>query len=381
MSSDSVSQSCTDRRYLQAALRLARKHEGLTGTNPSVACLIVADLPGGRAVVGSAVTAPGGRPHAEPPALAEAGSLAKGATAYVTLEPCAHHGKTPPCAQTLIDAGIKRVVTAITDPDNRVNGQGHRMLLDAGVEVVTLDGGEEARRVLQGYLKSRTASRPFVTLKMAMTREGLIGCSNNGNLRISGSVAKGITHLVRARHDAILVGKKTAMIDDPGLTCRLPGLEDRSPLRVVMDANAELSPDYHVVSSARYTPTLVVAPADSPATWRKMLTDHGVKLMSCECINGRIALPEFLDDLAANGIQSLMVEGGATIAKSFIEDGLVDEIILHIGGNPELPKDMSKAVYAPICPENLPDGFEICQSSVFGADTSLRLRKSECSPA
>lgn len=364
-----------DQRFLGAALRLARKHQGLTGTNPSVACVIVAQTEFGAKIVGSGVTAQGGRPHAEPPAILEAGKFARGATAYVTLEPCAHHGKTPPCAQNLIDAGIVRVVTAITDPDNRVNGKGHQMLIEAGIEVTPMDGGEAALRVMQGYLKARTSSRPFVTLKMAMNEDGLIGSSKEGNLKISDATSSRQTHLHRGRHDAILVGSQTAIFDNPSLDCRLPGLKNRSPIRVILDEKAKLDKDATVINKATQTQTMIVSPISAPQEWRKMLAQNGVQHQVCEMVNGRIALPELMDDLAAKGIQSIMVEGGARIAESFLKEDLVDELVIHVGGDSQPLEKQEHAVYAPFNPSNLPKGFEIRQTLKFGNDISLRLRK------
>ncbi len=364
-----------DQRFLDAALRLARKHQGLTGTNPSVACVIVSQTNFGAKIVGSGVTAKGGRPHAEPPALAESGELAKGATAYVTLEPCAHHGKTPPCAQNLIDSGVARVVTAVMDPDNRVNGKGHQMLIDAGVEVTQMDGGIAVQRVMQGYLKARTSSRPFVTLKIAMGEDGLMGSTQEGNLKISGKASSLQTHLHRARHDAILVGSGTALFDDPNLDCRLPGLENRSPIRVILDEKSKLEETATVISSALATPTIVVSPITAPQEWRQMLARNSVQHQVCEIEDGRIALPELMDDLAAKGIQSVMVEGGARIAESFLKEDLVDEIVIHVGGNPDKPETSDQAVYAPFNANNFPAGFELKQTLKFGEDTSLRLRK------
>ncbi len=374
MSSSSTSQP-QDQRFLAAALRLARKHQGLTSTNPSVACVLVNDLGQGPVIVGSGVTALGGRPHAEPPAIDEAGEFAKGATAYVTLEPCAHHGKTPPCAQTLIDAGIARIVTAIADPDERVNGKGHQMMADAGIEICLMDGGADVRRVIAGYLAARSDKRPFVSLKLAITKAGAIGSRTRGNMKISCAASNRQTHLSRARHDAILVGSGTAIADNPNLTCRLPGMEERSPLRVVLDLKARLRESHDLISNALEFPTLVAGSADASSEWQTMLRANGVQFLACETHDGRIALPELLDDLYARGIQSVMVEGGAAIAESFLDEDLVDEIIVHIGGEPELPENDTCAVFAPFNMNELPRGFELCQSLQFGVDQSLRLQR------
>lgn len=364
-----------DQRFMDAALRLARKHQGLTNTNPSVACVIVNDLGYGPVIVGSAVTAKGGRPHAEPPALEEAGNHARDATAYVTLEPCAHHGKTPPCAQTLIDAGVGRVVTAITDPDERVNGKGHQMLIDAGVGVDTRDGGEFAARVMQGYLKARSGFMPFVTLKVAMDENGMMGSCKKGNMRISCEDSIRQTHLARMRHDAIMVGSGTVLCDDPSLTCRLSGLEDRSPVRVILDAKSRLEPSHQVLSGNMRVQTWVAGNPDAPQDWISMLQQHGARFLPCEMDGDRISLPELLQDLQSNGIQSVMVEGGAELSRSLLDDDLVDEIIIHLGTDPEKPERDEDVVYASFTAENPPSGFTTVQRLHFGRDVSFRMRK------
>src|SRR5690606_8696089 len=208
-----------DARFMAAALRLGRRNLGLTATNPSVACLIVRD----GVVLASAVTAPGGRPHAETQALAEAGAAARGATAYVTLEPCSHHGKTPPCAEALVAAGIARVVVSVTDPDERVAGRGLSILESAGIVVRTGVLETEGRDALAAYLIRQTRKRPHVTLKLAVSADGMIGRAGAGQVAITGPVSRGQVHVLRAETDAILVGIGTALADDPELTCRLPG--------------------------------------------------------------------------------------------------------------------------------------------------------------
>ena len=363
-----------DNRFLNAAIRYARKNQGQSGTNPSVACLIVADTSHGKAIVGRGITAIGGRPHAEPVALEEAGNLAKGATAYVTLEPCAHHGKTPPCAQALIDAGISRVVTAMCDPDNRVNGKGHAMLTDAGIEVVEFAADERAARAMSGYLKIRDESRPFATLKLAMTDRGLMGSTSGERIRITGPESNAQVHLMRARHDAILVGSGTAIADNPNLTCRLDGLESRSPIRIVLDSSGVISEDLELVQTADQCPTWIAAPAGKNVD--KLTGFAGVEHLACELHEGQVALPELLDDLGARGIQSLMVEGGATIAKSFLDEGLVDELAVLVGAGDELA-DMKDAVYAPVTPENLPQGFVLAEEMLFGKDRFLRFTQAK----
>ncbi|WP_434712691.1 bifunctional diaminohydroxyphosphoribosylaminopyrimidine deaminase/5-amino-6-(5-phosphoribosylamino)uracil reductase RibD [Rhizobium sp. YTUHZ045] len=253
-----MSVTADDEGFMASAIRLSRRHLGRTATNPSVGCLIVRD----GVVVGSAVTALGGRPHAEPQALAEAGELARGATAYVTLEPCSHHGKTPPCAEALIAYGVARVVISVTDPDPRVSGRGIAMLRQAGIEV---DAGvleTEGRRSLAGYLTRQTKNRPYVTLKLAVSADGMIGREGEGQVTITGPEARAEVQALRAESDAILVGIGTAIADDPLLTVRTPGLEAQSPIRIVLDPSLALPLTSKLVQTAREVPVIVVARED-----------------------------------------------------------------------------------------------------------------------
>ncbi|NEJ70787.1 bifunctional diaminohydroxyphosphoribosylaminopyrimidine deaminase/5-amino-6-(5-phosphoribosylamino)uracil reductase RibD [Rhizobium phaseoli] len=244
-----------DESFMAAAIRLSRRHLGRTGTNPSVGCLIVRD----GVVVGQAVTAVGGRPHAETQALAEAGALARGATAYVTLEPCSHHGKTPPCAEALIAYGVARVVISVTDPDPRVSGRGIAMLREAGIEVESGVLEAEGRRSLAAYLTRQTKNRPYVTLKLAVSADGMIGREGVGQVAITGPEARAEVQALRAETDAILVGIGTAMSDDPLLTVRTPGLEAQSPIRIVLDPLLALPLTSKLVQTAREVPVIVVA--------------------------------------------------------------------------------------------------------------------------
>ncbi|MBB3919615.1 bifunctional diaminohydroxyphosphoribosylaminopyrimidine deaminase/5-amino-6-(5-phosphoribosylamino)uracil reductase RibD [Rhizobium fabae] len=244
-----------DQRFMAAAIRLSRWHTGRTATNPSVGCVIVRD----GVIVGRAVTALGGRPHAEPQALAEAGELARGAAAYVTLEPCSHHGKTPPCAEALIAYGVSRIVISVTDPDIRVSGRGISMLRDAGIEVTTGVLEEEGRRSLAGYLTRQTKNRPYVTLKLAVSADGMIGREGAGQVAITGPQARAQVQALRAETDAILVGIGTAIADDPLLTVRTPGLEAQSPIRIVLDPFLALPLTSKLVETAREVPVIVVA--------------------------------------------------------------------------------------------------------------------------
>ncbi|MBY3220878.1 bifunctional diaminohydroxyphosphoribosylaminopyrimidine deaminase/5-amino-6-(5-phosphoribosylamino)uracil reductase RibD [Rhizobium laguerreae] len=244
-----------DERFMAAAIRLSRWHLGRTATNPSVGCLIVRD----GVIVGRAVTALGGRPHAETQALAEAGALARGATAYVTLEPCSHHGKTPPCAEALIAYGVARVVISVADPDPRVSGRGIAMLREAGIEVDTGVLAAEGRHSLAAYLTRQTKNRPYVTLKLAVSADGMIGRAGEGQVAITGPEARAQVQALRAETDAILVGIGTAIADDPLLTVRTPGLESQSPIRIVLDPSLALPLTSKLVETAREVPVIVVA--------------------------------------------------------------------------------------------------------------------------
>ena len=358
-----------DRHFMAAAIRYAMRNVGRTGTNPSVATLIVRDDGDGRPprIVGRGVTALGGRPHAEAGALAEAGDLARGATAYVTLEPCAHHGRTPPCAEALVRAGIARVVSAAADPDPRVDGKGHRMLIEGGVAVTPKVMAVDAARTIEGYLTRHRRGRPGVTLKMALSRDGKIGIRGGGQVKITGPVSDAQTHLVRARHDAILVGAGTAMEDDPRLDCRLPGMADRSPARIILDPNLRVTPEMGVARTARAVPTMIATFEASDPERRAALAAAGVTFVACvaDPETGRVALPELLEDLAATGITSILVEGGAETAASFLDAGLVDRLIL-VRGSVEIGE---AGLAAPIDVEGARDRYKLLRQDVFGADT------------
>ena len=307
-------------RYMRACLRMARRHRGLTATNPSVGTLLLRN----GVVVGRGITATGGRPHAETVAIEQAGNRAKGSEAFVSLEPCAHHGATPPCAQALIDAGINKVHTAWLDPDDRVNGKGHAMLEAAGISVETGQGAQIAMHDLAYYLTRKQLGRPYVTLKLALSADNKLGRPGE-EIAITGPLAKNYVHRMRAEHDAILVGRETAMVDDPQLTCRLPGLEARSPERYILDSDLQLSPHSLLASMANQVPTYLVSPK---AGLPDGLSQTGVRLFKAERHGDGLALPELLEDIASMGRSSLMVEGGAKVARSFLQADLVDEIVL-----------------------------------------------------
>jgi diaminohydroxyphosphoribosylaminopyrimidine deaminase/5-amino-6-(5-phosphoribosylamino)uracil reductase len=296
-----------DHRWMGAALALAERGRGRTAPNPNVGCVIVA---GGR-VVGRGGTQPGGRPHAEAEALAQAGAAARGATAYVTLEPCAHRStRGPACADLLMAAGIARVVTALRDPDARTDGVGLERLRAAGVEVVTGLREAEARRSMAGWLTRQALGRPFVTLKLATSLDGCIALASGESRWITGPEARAHAHLERSRHELILVGRGTWEADRPALDVRLPGLEARSPVRVVLSSQAAVA----VTSGSTRGPVSSTGQGSgTPAQGR----GDGVLWISA---------PEQIATLPGD---HLLVEGGAQTAAAFLRADLVDRLLLH----------------------------------------------------
>ncbi len=353
--------SAEDRRYMAAAIRFARRHKGLTDTNPSVGTLIVKD----GVVVGRGVTALGGRPHAEPQALAEAGEAARGATAYVTLEPCAHHGRTPPCAEALVRAGVARVVAAATDPDARVSGKGFAILRAGGVEVTPGVLAAEAANDLAGYLNRSSKKRPEVILKLALSADGMIGRRGAGQLAISGPISRAQSHILRAESDVILVGAGTALADDPMLDCRLPGLERRSPVRLVLDTALRLPLSSRLARSAGAIPLWLACGESAPADRRAALQAAGCRILATEDHCGRIALPELMEDLAAQGVASVLVEGGARVAADFLAEDLVDRIVLFRG--PEAI-GAERGVAVPALDAHIERGFVVLRAARYGDD-------------
>jgi diaminohydroxyphosphoribosylaminopyrimidine deaminase/5-amino-6-(5-phosphoribosylamino)uracil reductase len=301
------------------ALTLAERALGRVAPNPAVGCVIVSRE--GR-VVGRGWTQAGGRPHAEAVALAQADNAARGATAYVTLEPCAHFGQTPPCADALIAAGIARVVAAVEDPDRRVKGKGFERLRTAGVEVLTGLREEEAAALNAGFFLRVTQNRPLVTLKIAQSQDGKT-IRVNGGKWITGEEARRFGHLLRAKHDAILIGIGTALADDPELTCRLPGLENRSPLRIVLDTGLRLPARSKLAASARQVPVLVMTAAQGGDALRA----HGVEIAEiAKNASGGLDIPAVLRELARRGITRLLIEGGPIVASAFLAADLVDRL-------------------------------------------------------
>ncbi len=313
------------------ALALGRGGLGASSPNPSVGAVLVRD----GATVGRGVTAPGGRPHAERVALDEAGALAKGATLYVTLEPCAHGGRGPCCADGIAAAGVSRVVAALEDPDPRTAGQGFARLRAAGVAVDVGLGAAEARRDHRGHILRVTQGRPMVTLKFAMTADGFAaGLEHDPRLAITGEAANRRVHEMRAAHDAIMVGSGTARIDDPLLTVRGGGLTQR-PLRVVLDSLASLGPRSRLAATARDFETLVLATARAPAGRVAALRGLGLAVETVEPdAKGRVDLGAALRALARRGRTRVFSEGGPTVGGRLIALGLADEVALFTSFKP-----------------------------------------------
>ncbi|MCW3473959.1 bifunctional diaminohydroxyphosphoribosylaminopyrimidine deaminase/5-amino-6-(5-phosphoribosylamino)uracil reductase RibD [Limobrevibacterium gyesilva] len=312
----------SDQAHMRAALALARRGLGNAWPNPSVGCVIVRD---GR-VVGRAVTAPGGRPHAEPLALAMAGAAARGATAYVTLEPCCHHGRTPPCTDALIAAGVARVVIASRDVDPRVNGAGAARLRAAGIVVEEGVLADEADDVNAGFFASVRRGRPLVTLKLASTLDGRIATRTGESKWITGEAGRRAAHALRGRHDAVMVGVGTVLTDDPDLTCRIPGYKSVPTVRVVADSHLRTKLTARLVVDARKAPTWIVARNGADPLRRRALAELGVTLVDVPGSESGVDLKRALEALAQRGITRLLVEGGGQMAASLLRADLVDRI-------------------------------------------------------
>ena len=339
------------------ALRLGRRALGTTAENPPVGCVIVTD----DKVLGVGWTQPGGRPHAETGALKMAGDSAKGATAYVTLEPCAHHGKTPPCAEALVNAGIARIVTAIEDPDPRVSGGGHTILRAAGIKVDTGLCAQEAKRDLAGFLTRIEKKRPYITIKIGVSADGKIAAGPEQQTSITGEEVKARVHLMRAQSDAILVGLSTVLIDDPELTCRLPGMEARSPIRIVADTRLSIPSKAKLVKTAEQVPVWILST-------RKGRVSAGITVIDCkQTPNGWVDFADATEVLAKRGINRLLVEGGSHISQSFLEADLVDEVQLFQSPAVIGPQGIDAIADTPL--SMLEKRFNPTQKEVLGTDT------------
>ena len=350
-----------DRHYLLQAIGVGRRTMGATGENPAVGCVIVSR----GSVVGIGWTQEDGRPHAETQALAMAGEKARGATVYVSLEPCSHHGRTPPCADALIAAGVARVVSTIEDPDPRVAGRGHDRLRDAGITVRTGLCAHEARRDLAGFLMRVCNQRPHVTLKLAVSADGRLAKRPGERTAITSPRSTAQVHLMRSRSDAIMIGANTVRIDDPSLTCRLAGLEHRSPIAVVMASRLNVPLSCRLVKRARQRPLWIVC---APGLTNAALENAGAVLLhSVADADGRIGIAGSLGELARRGIQRLMVEGGAMLAGQFLAAGLVDEAVVFT--SPMILGPQGLAAPLPL------SGLKAIEEEVLGDDCRSRYER------
>ena len=309
------------------ALRLAARGLGNTWPNPAVGCVLVKD----GQILGRGWTQAGGRPHAEVRALDQAGPQAQGATAYVTLEPCAHHGQTPPCASALIAAKVARTVTALTDPDPRVSGKGHAMLRAAGIAVTEGVLTAEATRLNAGFLKRVTQGLPVVTLKLAASLDGRTATATGESRWITGAQARRTVHALRMTHDAVMVGSRTALADDPDLTVRDMGAA-RQPVRIVLDRMLKHAPASRLGRTAKDHPVWLLHGPHAPDAARKAWTTTGATLIETPEANGHLDLTAALQALAAKGLTRILSEGGATLAAALVKARLVDDLALFSGG-------------------------------------------------
>jgi diaminohydroxyphosphoribosylaminopyrimidine deaminase/5-amino-6-(5-phosphoribosylamino)uracil reductase len=320
--------SAHDARFMRLAMNLGARHLGRTWPNPSVGAVVVREDGAGPIILAQGITQPGGRPHAERIALERAGAAARGGTLYVSLEPCSHHGRTPPCVDAILAAGVNRVVTALEDPDPRVSGRGHDLLRARGIDVVTDVLGPEAKRVHRGHITRVTRGRPAVTLKLAQTRAGISGRSAGPRLLITGESANWRVHLMRSHADAVVVGVGTVLADDPLLTVRLPGLAHQ-PVRVVFDSHLRTPTTCRLVASADAVPTWILTSEEAPDEAARRLSDLGVIVIRARCgSDGQLDLADAMASLSQRGLTRVLCEGGPSLAEALAAADLIDECVL-----------------------------------------------------
>lgn len=350
---------------MRAALALARRSLGRTWPNPAVGCVIARD----GVIVGRGRTQDGGRPHAEVDALNQAGEASRGATVYVTLEPCSHFGKSPPCADALVRAGVAKVVSAIEDPNPSVDGRGHARLKEAGIAVEVGDGAKEAAEINAGFLRRVRDGRPLFHLKLATSLDGRIATASGESKWITGAAARADGQRLRATHEAILVGANTVAADDPELTCRLPGLDRYSPIRIVLDSRARLSPGSKLALTANKTPVWLLCTQDAPAEAREALQTKGVEVIAIASDEqGRADIRAVAAELGKRQLNRVLVEGGGEIAAAFLKAGLVDRISSYQAGL--LMGADSRSAVAPLGLEKLDFAprFALVSSRIVGGD-------------
>lgn len=368
--------SRTDEFFMRNAIALARRGLGRTWPNPSVGAVVV--RPGDNPeLVARGVTGAGGRPHAERIALDKLDGAAGGCTLYVSLEPCAHHGKTAPCAEAIVDAGISRVVCALEDPDERVSGSGFSILEQAGIAITRGVLADEARHVAAGHISRVTQCRPWVEIKLATGKDGLLPRGDGRPVWVTGEIARAHAHLVRSQADAILIGSGTVAADDPELTCRLPGMSGASPIRVLLSASGKVEPGSRLVKTIDTAPLWVMVAPEQASKVERALGAVGADIIPVKTRkdSSDLDLSAVLTELALRGITRLLVEGGARVATSFYELGLADEILdyraIQPAGNDGI---------APLGKHGLDSiahgrEFELAETRHLGNDTLIRYRR------
>lgn len=318
-----------DVRFMTAALAIGRRNLGQAHPNPAVGTLVVktdGDMP---VVIARGCTARGGRPHAETEALKAAGDAARGSTLYVTLEPCAHYGKTPPCAHAIVATKVARVVVAVEDFNPQVQGLGMKLLRDAGIETVIGVGADEAMIDHAGHFRRMSDGRPHIILKLAVSADGKTGLAGRKPAQISGPISMAEAHILRSTSDAVLVGSGTVLADDPRLDCRLPGMSDRSPIRIVLDGGLRIPITSNLVRTAREIPVWAIANEDAPEHQEAALNSAGVEVIRVAKRNGGTPdLPAIMRLLGSRGVTRLLVEGGPILSAALLQNDLVDEAVV-----------------------------------------------------
>lgn len=371
-----VADEAEDRRFMAAALSIGRRNLGQTYPNPAVGAIIVRQEDDGLVIVGRGFTARGGRPHAETEALKFAGDAARGATMYVTLEPCAHLSKTPPCADAIIKSGIARCVVALEDPNPEVMGKGIARMGAAGISVTAGICAQDARIVHAGHIRRITDGRPHIILKLAVSADGKTGAAGRRPARISCDASMNEAHMLRATSDAILVGSGTVIADDPQLNCRLPGMADRSPIRIVLDGKLQTPFGSKLVKTAKQIPVWLIACNEASAEAEMKFKEAGVEIIRVPSINSRLDLQMAFRALSARGITRVLVEGGPILSSTLVQNDLVDEAIIVRSPN-ALGDDAINALEGlPL--EALSDSpkLKIIERRMAGMDTLMHLFRS-----
>lgn len=322
-----------------AALSLARRNWGKTSPNPSVGALLVQNDEKGPLVIGRGVTAPGGAPHAEPQAISMGSEKAKGSTLYVTLEPCNHHGRTAPCTEAIIEAGMEKVIIGAIDPDSRVSGNGVDRLKNAGIDVLVGCRSDEANSLICSHKLAKVENRPFILAKVAVGADNLVApggakAKTSGPAWVTNEIARLRGHLMRAQANAILIGRKTAEIDNPRLNCRLPGMQNLSPIPVILDSNLKVDPNLKLLSSEQTLKSMVVTtPGQNPDKIAALQNNGVVVIEIAPNDQGQIDLKKLMYYLSEKGMQNILIEGGPTLIESFLQLDLVDELAIFKGAS------------------------------------------------